>query len=164
MDEKAVDSKRNKKTVRITLPSISVYKCFGLRVTGYGLLVTGWEVLMTLTDKIKKVTYYIDTHRNQKLSIHKLAKEVHLSYHYLCKSFKKETGFTILQYIHKKRIEYACNLLRLSDYSVAEIAAKSGYKDVKKFYVRFKKIMKITPNIYKKMEKKLQQEGINDDF
>lgn len=48
---------------------------------------------------------YINYHLNEKITIKKLSDYVGLNHNYLSELFKKETGYTILEYITNKRLK-----------------------------------------------------------
>ena len=65
---------------------------------------------------------YIYSHINSRITIEELAEYVDLSTSYLSRLFKKELGVSVSEYILKKKIEKAQNLLRYSDSSIIDIA------------------------------------------
>ena len=63
---------------------------------------------------------------------------------------KEQTGETFASCLLRIRMEKAAELLRDTDYSNEQIAQMTGFGAVNTFYRNFKKIMGVTPNIYKK--------------
>ncbi len=80
----------------------------------------------------------------------KLAEGINLEINYLSVLFKKEVGCTIGEYLQQKRIKTAKTLLKETNLSVKEIAAKVGYADAAYFARRFKKETDLTPSDYRK--------------
>jgi AraC-like DNA-binding protein len=78
-----------------------------------------------------------------------LAKEVNLTPSYLSTLFNKETGYTPMHYIQHKRIEAASNLLKYSDYKVADIAYYFSFNSQSHFITVFKKEKGMTPLNYR---------------
>ena len=64
--------------------------------------------------------------------------------------FKKETNQTIVGYVTNVKINYACNLLRNTNYSISTITSLLGYDSISHFDHIFKKKIGMTPNQYKK--------------
>lgn len=62
-----------------------------------------------------------------------------------CKIFKLAYGESFHKILNRHRIENACYLLSETDFSVAEIAEKVGFIDIKTFYRVFKQVTGRTP-------------------
>lgn len=92
---------------------------------------------------------YINYHLNEKITIKKLSDYVGLNHNYLSELFKKETGYTLLEYITNKRIETACNMLKYSQYSSSEIASILAFSSQSHFVQIFKKKKYMTPKQYR---------------
>ena len=86
-----------------------------------------------------------------KITLQALAEEVHLSPSHLSKLFHREMGLTISDYIRKKRVEAAGNMLKFSDYSCAEIANYLCFSSESHFIQIFKKEMGKTPKQYREL-------------
>lgn len=109
--------------------------------------------------EIKKTTYssavlntifYIDNHLCENINTKTLAHETYLNPSYLSFLFHKETGFTISEWILRKRIEEAAYLVGHEKDSIAEIAFFYNFSSESYFVQCFKKIMGITPGEYRK--------------
>lgn len=66
------------------------------------------------------------------------------------RTYKKETGDTINNYLVTKRISEAKELLLLSDLSMTEIAFRIGFKNSQYFSNSFKKNTGFSPKDYRK--------------
>lgn len=99
------------------------------------------------SDKTDAIITYINTHINEPLSLDILANHIYLNKFYMAELFKKETGFTINQYIISKRILLAQTLLK-QGLSVTETTFKVGYENQAHFIRTFKKHVGITPKQY----------------
>ncbi len=67
-----------------------------------------------------------------------------------CKYFKKRTNKTYFRFLNELRIENACQLLRANtEYSIVEIAERSGFNNISNFNRQFKVVKQITPSEYK---------------
>ena len=64
--------------------------------------------------------------------------------------FKKFTNFTPMEYLTNYRVERACELLKPTDKTVAEIAFDCGFSGNSYFGEIFKRSMGITPKEYRK--------------
>ena len=101
-------------------------------------------------DLSAKLRRYIDEHFHEpSLSIVELADYLGVSTGHLSRSYKKDTGETVLNYINSKRIEAAKHLLADTDIPLQEIVHKIGYLDVSSFHRKFKSMVGITPGAYR---------------
>lgn len=64
--------------------------------------------------------------------------------------FKEVTSLTPLQYINRKRMEKACELLAEGRLTIPEVASEVGYRDVYYFSRMFKKGMGVPPHRFMK--------------
>jgi len=74
---------------------------------------------------------------------------VFLNPDYLSRIFKKDTGYSISEYILKTRISVACDLLLKTQLSISKIAASCGYTHMAHFSKMFKKEVGLTPVEYR---------------
>jgi len=88
--------------------------------------------------KITHLLQYINDHLTQPLNIDDLAKTSYLSKYYMMRLFKEETGCTIGQYINRKRLQLAKDLL-LTGESITEACFQSGFQDYSTFSRAYKK-------------------------
>lgn len=105
-----------------------------------------------LVNKIFKTVQ--QDYANHNLSIDSIAESVNMSPVYLGRLFKKLTSKSIADYINEVRLEKARYLLATTDYSINEIAEKTGFIKNTYFYTYFKKMHGITPNEYRQNENK----------
>jgi AraC-like DNA-binding protein len=99
---------------------------------------------------------YIDANYQDSLTLDLLAKLCNVTGSYLSTVFKKETGVTVTDYIHKTRVRQSLILLNTTSLSIQEIAQRCGYSDVNYFIRTFKKYQQLTPKAYRKM---IQENG-----
>lgn len=86
-------------------------------------------------------------------SVTMLANNMHLSEPQFYRLCKKETGLTPLKLITQYRLEYACNLLRYTNYNLEQIAFSIGYADSVSFAHRFKQFYKVSPGKWRTSKK-----------
>jgi len=104
---------------------------------------------VVLSHKIKE---YIDSCYNENLSLESISKLFHTDKFYLSKMFKKEFGDTVKQYIIKRRISKAKELLASKALSIEQITEMSGFSDATYFIRVFKEHTGITPGKYEGQE------------
>ena len=92
---------------------------------------------------------YVYNHLHYKITLKELAQAAGLSESYLSKLFRREMGVTVSQYISRKRIEAAENLLKYSDFSCVEISNYLCFNSESYFIQVFKSYTKMTPKEYR---------------
>jgi len=90
---------------------------------------------------------YIKENLSKKITLNILEAEFHINKYYICHLFKKNTGFTVIEYIIYKRIMRAEELL-ISGTPIIDISSQVGFGDYTNFYKAFKKILGISPKKY----------------
>lgn len=94
------------------------------------------------------VVRYIDDHIETVGDIRTLAEELGFSYAYLSHMFSSKAGIKLQDYIRKRKMEYARNLLASGKTTVKEIAAKCGYQNAGAFSRAFLKVIGASPSDY----------------
>lgn len=89
--------------------------------------------------------YYSDIN----LNVSFVAKEFDLHTNTVSRIFKQQMGVGLLDYINKIRIEKAELLLKTQDYTVEEVAIKTGFSNLRTFTRVFSKNTGVTPGKYK---------------
>lgn len=92
---------------------------------------------------------YIYENLNEKISLSDLAGLTRLHENYLSQLFKKETGKTVVQYIHEKKLEQAEYRLKHTEESVLEIANDLNFSSQSYFIQVFKRKNGKTPREYR---------------
>lgn len=92
---------------------------------------------------------YIGQHyQDPNISVGAIAQSLGLSEGHLSHTFKKETDYTLLNYLTRYRIHKAMELLRDCRLKVYEVAEQVGYKDITYFSSTFKKLTGVSPSEY----------------
>ena len=100
-------------------------------------------------DYPEKIIRYIDLRYSTDISIESIAASFFISRKYASKLFKERYKVTIQQYLIKKRLDSAKQLIKCG-HSIERSAYMSGYKDSFNFSKSFKKCFGISPSEYKK--------------
>ena len=82
---------------------------------------------------------------SQKITVEELADLCSVTKYHFCRSFKKETGLTVVQYIINYRISVAEVMLKTTDNNIEDIAYACGFDDVSYFYRCYKKVKGTSP-------------------
>jgi len=98
---------------------------------------------------VESAINYIYEHLHTRITLETLASETNLSAPYFSRLFKKETGYSVSEYILNKKLETAKSMLASSDYSIAEISASLAFPSQSYFTNVLKKDCGITPKEYR---------------
>lgn len=105
-----------------------------------------------LSKPIRKAQEYMSRHFcDELISLEAVSEAVNLNSSYFSSLFKKNCNKGFFEYLLDLRITEAKRLLANSDFTIAEIAQKVGYRDPKHFSRIFKKAAQIKPNEYRKL-------------
>ncbi|MCJ7690798.1 MAG: helix-turn-helix domain-containing protein, partial [Clostridiaceae bacterium] len=103
---------------------------------------------------IRNAQEFIRTNYKKKIKLEDISKVVYLSPYYLSHIFKKETGYTLFQFLTNVRIEEAKRLLETTRWSATRISFEIGCTDQSYFCKVFKKKAGISPYEYRKRMRK----------
>ena len=101
---------------------------------------------------VGEIKKYIDQHLGEELSRNRLAELACLNPSYLARLFRSRTGYSLVDYITKRKIEKVRDLLLTTDKTVSEIAGELGYTNMPYFSKVFKKETGCTPVEYRKAQ------------
>lgn len=92
---------------------------------------------------------YVENNYTRQINVTDLANRFHINACYFSQLFRKEIGSTFSDYLAKKRIDHACNLLLETELKVNEIAEMSGFNDYFYFCRVFRKLKNCSPTEYR---------------
>lgn len=107
------------------------------------------QVIETKDSVISSILQTVNQRYSQPILLEDLAKESFLSYNYLSKKFKEETGETFRDYLKHIRLNHAAKELIQSNESVLKIAINNGFSSSKSFHKMFKDYFGMTPKKYR---------------
>jgi len=84
-------------------------------------------------NNIRKIILYINDRITEQIDLEQIAEQFFMSKYHLCHIFKKYTGFTVNQYITRKRIAVVRELCE-SGHSLTYASAEAGFKNYSSFY------------------------------
>ena len=99
---------------------------------------------------IAKLEAYIGGHYTEDLTIDRLSRLFYISPYHLSHLFKEQTGYSLKQYILRRRIGEAQTRLYSTRDSVQQIAASVGFEDAGYFSRLFTKYIGLPPVEYRK--------------
>ena len=101
--------------------------------------------------RMRTIFEYTIENAHQKITLEEISAIANLTKNAFCKYFKKRTNKTYFNFLTEVRIENACKYLKdKEEYSIAEIAFKTGFNNISNFNRQFKAIKKTTPSTFSK--------------
>jgi two-component system response regulator YesN len=94
---------------------------------------------------VKTIINYLKEHLEEDITRQDLANLVHFNVDYLSRMFKKETGYTLNDYITNEKMQLAKNLIQTTILPIGLIATKVGYSNFSYFSKIYKKTIGISP-------------------
>jgi AraC family transcriptional regulator len=103
--------------------------------------------------QLRRAYEFIDANLGADPSISEVADQCGLSSSYFSRAFKRETGFSPHQWLIKRRVERAKELLREPDLRLAEIAQICGFADQSHFARVFSKFESFSPGRWRRLHR-----------
>jgi AraC family transcriptional regulator len=98
------------------------------------------------TRQVRLVTEYMDDHLTEKITISELAALLALTRFYFIRAFKQTAGTPPHQFMIRRRVDRARELLADSRASIAEIAERTGFGSPIQLTRAFRRILGTTPS------------------
>lgn len=95
--------------------------------------------------KVNLVLDYVNENLHRPITLEMIEKELFISKYYLCHTFKKHTGFTVMEYTAYKKVQKAKALLS-EGVSSLEACLGAGFNNYSNFYKTFKKLTGTSPS------------------
>lgn len=99
-------------------------------------------------DRVEAVQAILRRNLADAPSLEAISREVGCSPFYLSRTFSKETGQTIPQYLRQLRMEKSAELLRTGRFNVTEVALEVGYNSLSHFSQTFHQTYGCCPGLY----------------
>ena len=115
----------------------------------------GYEYLKTLinteTNRFDaRICEYIDQNLDGNLDVQTICRQFQLSKTELYQIFREYFSDSVADFIKKRRLKKACELLKTTPYPIYKIAKLCGISDYNYFSKVFKKMFHVSPSVFKK--------------
>ncbi len=100
-------------------------------------------------ESIKKAQEFIESNFQGRIAIDQLADMFAIGRRSFERRFKKATNNTVVEYMHRVKVEFAKRSFESSRKNIHEVMYEVGYSDAKAFREVFKKITNLTPIEYR---------------
>ncbi|MEF3305231.1 AraC family transcriptional regulator [Paenibacillus sp. GYB003] len=109
---------------------------------------------------VREVVSFIEHRYAEDITLDRLEKQVYRSKQYLAKIFREATGMTIIDYLHRRRINHAKLLLSLDrTSSVTDVCYEVGFKNLSHFSRLFKEQEGVSPERFKRLARQAGENG-----
>jgi AraC family transcriptional regulator len=100
--------------------------------------------------QVSRLSSYIDTHLESTIRAQDLTQIVKLSVSRFFRAFKISFGMPPLEYVARRRIDLACELMVATDQSICQIALACGLCDQSHFCRVFRRILGVSPSAWRR--------------
>ncbi len=98
---------------------------------------------------VRRARDLIHTLIEQPINVSEIADELDVTREHLTRVFRSQIGITPYQYILRKKMLLACQLLREDPVSVSEVSERLGYEVPAHFTRTFKRVVRVAPSRFK---------------
>lgn len=109
-----------------------------------------FDLTLTAPTRISRALDFVWKHAFEPISLKDAARAVHCSPAHLAAEVKRETGYTIGDWLRSIRVSTATSWLLHSDAGVDEIARRVGWQDTTHFIRQFRKVHGATPAAWRR--------------
>ncbi|MFD2115770.1 helix-turn-helix domain-containing protein [Paenibacillus yanchengensis] len=103
---------------------------------------------------LEKLMQIVDQHyTDNTVALDSIAEQVALSPSYVTRYFKDQTGYSLIQYLDKRRMDEAKILLKTTNLKISEIIEQVGYVDEANFRRKFRKQEGMSPMQYRELSR-----------
>ncbi|NIK77756.1 YesN/AraC family two-component response regulator [Paenibacillus castaneae] len=100
--------------------------------------------------QVQEAILYLKEHLHEPLTMRDTAEHLHMNASYLSVLFKEQTGITFSDYLTRRRVQRAKELLSSTRLTIADIADQVGYQTAKYFVKVFRSLEGMSPGQYRK--------------
>lgn len=99
--------------------------------------------------RLNRVLDFIRANVSEDLTLSELAQTAGMSPHYFCELFKQSTGLSPHQYVIRRKIELAKELLSDPRIRIIEASARTGFVDQSHFTKVFRRVVGVSPSEFR---------------
>ena len=103
--------------------------------------------------RIGQILRYINENYSKIERIEEIASEFYVSKSYLCRSFSKHMGISLVTYLNTVKIRAACDMLQNDDGNMTDVALRCGFNSSAYFCKVFKEETGFSPSQYKSLKR-----------
>lgn len=103
-------------------------------------------------ERMKRMLNYIEEHEGEEITVEQIADSISVSTSECLRCFHHTIGITPMQYVIRRRIRRAADLLSETEKKISEIGMQCGFQDMSYFARMFRQIKGYTPSEYRKLK------------
>lgn len=106
-----------------------------------------------MENNIKTIQFlvnYIEEHIDDNITLEELADTVGYSKYHLHRMFTSLVGFSVHQYVIRRKLTESAKKLLFSELPILEIALNAGYESQQAYTLAFKRLYKMTPQVFRR--------------
>lgn len=104
---------------------------------------------------------YLKTHLHEATGVEALAVKAGMSRRTFTRRFQAATGTSVIKWLTTQRLQYALELLEITDFSVRQISRKCGFVSEASFRYAFFNRFNVSPKDWRRQFKTQRQQGLN---
>jgi LacI family transcriptional regulator len=108
------------------------------------------DMLAVADENVADALRFIRDHATQPLNVRDILKHIPVGRHTLQRAFRKHVGRTMLDEVHRVRIERAKSLLATTDLPIPDVAMRCGFSGAPKLSSLFRRETGTTPGKYRR--------------
>ncbi|MDR1599776.1 MAG: AraC family transcriptional regulator, partial [Oscillospiraceae bacterium] len=97
-----------------------------------------------------RILDFIKDHYRENITLQSIARDAHVSYYYLSRSFREVTGFSFREHLRQVRAQKSLAALQDTKDSILNIALASGFPTVKSYTSAFQARYGVSPTQYRR--------------
>lgn len=102
---------------------------------------------------VQRMCGYVERHYDQRITLSTLSELFHIGVRQLNRLFHRHKGSTVIEYVHRVRVEKAKRLLVDTDEKMNVVSEMVGYEDVAFFSKLFARVTGTTPGKYREQHR-----------
>ncbi len=99
-------------------------------------------------NRLREAVEFMHNHLAEDLRLEQIAQTTGLSPYHFARLFKRSTGLAPHQYLIRRRVDRARELLLSTNLEIADIATQAGFCDQSHLTTHFKRIYGVTPRVF----------------
>ncbi|MBT2134195.1 AraC family transcriptional regulator [Croceibacterium sp. LX-88] len=112
--------------------------------------------------RLKRVEAFVEAGLSEPLSLSDLAKSAGLSRMHFAAQFRAATGMRPHEYVVRRRIQRAQEILRTSDMPLAEVALAVGFQTQAHFTTVFRRMVSESPARWRQLQRRIGDNGMDE--
>jgi len=147
---------------RILSNSLFMQLCVFLNREFLGTRMEDEQSGIEYDENVGKIINYINENLEGALTIEALSTKFFMSRYYLMHRFKKQTGYSVHNYVTQKRLILAASMLK-NGVLASDVCAQCGFGDYSSFVRSFKKVFGVSPKQHYKNALRIQLTNYNNN-